>query len=296
MTVRAGIEIVACGSPPPGPGKVLGVAQGAERAGAAAGNLLSPTIPGGESFRSGWQSLLASLGSVVEGLSEEGGGAVDAALPAAQPAPGEAAGKGSVTAPDRLAGAGMRLSQGAEKGSGQPGAVEKLSPAGVRDGAFAHRPAAGAVLHASTKTEERKPTAELLAESAIGRSPAHSGKVARPEAAPVGKLPGPVPATIASIPQSLPAPALAKPVVRTMDAKAQFRQTDLSTSLPTGPLSTPIGPHRLNPYLPGGVAGPANAAVHESPQGTETPEKQGQLPPVPNLPGFSAAVLNQIGR
>lgn len=70
MTVAAGIETAAGGSQ--APGLTAGQAQNAPRHGAGAPAILPATTPGVESFRSGWQSLLASLGADAEigGLPE----------------------------------------------------------------------------------------------------------------------------------------------------------------------------------------------------------------------------------
>ncbi len=81
MSIASGIEIATGGRPEPEQTAVRpkgsGTVQSTERAHATAASSSSPSVPGGESFRSSWQSVLASLGASSGGRSEEeteGGG------------------------------------------------------------------------------------------------------------------------------------------------------------------------------------------------------------------------------
>ena len=99
MTVAARIEIGTGGSPEPGqsqPGaRAPGKAPSAGWTGAVAESL-SSSVPGAQSFRSSWQSMLASFGAGIKGSGEEEAG-VEGNPAAAEGLLAETAGSASAT-------------------------------------------------------------------------------------------------------------------------------------------------------------------------------------------------------
>ena len=254
MTLATGIEIGSGGSSSPGLGKAPGAALGTGRVGTAKQGFLPPiapgnasgSVPGTESFRAGWQSLLASLAPSRKGFAENEAEADQGKTPA-QPATAKAAGKTLGSTLTLANSAGLRVDQGREKGSCAAGAEARPSLAVAQDGETADRKAAGMRDLASTRTEERKPAPEKEAAS-IPQS-THTLRAAKNEAAAVTAMvepaPGLFPAAGASAPQTVAPPAIVRPSLHGSQSTAQPVRPAVQNDVPQGNLPVP---------LPGGFA------------------------------------------
>jgi hypothetical protein len=142
MTVAAGIEIVPGGHPESGEVHASGKALGAAAEGAGGFAAAGPA-----SFRSGWQSLLASLGTGADGLSGTGAD-TGGALAANENVPGEAAEKAHAAGSTAAAVAGRATLQGNKsvaQGSGLGTDRTALNSSGLPDGIRGGRTAAEAM-------------------------------------------------------------------------------------------------------------------------------------------------------
>ncbi|MGB9407413.1 MAG: hypothetical protein WCA89_07745 [Terracidiphilus sp.] len=305
MTVAAAIEIGAGGTPAPGQGKAPGAAHGPGRAGAAVFGAAvlgsSPSIaPGAQSFRAGWQSLLASLGSSVQGFSETEAEA-DQGTTFAQPSSEGTPGKSAVSTSTRPDGAELHLRPEAEHGSEQTGAGPKLSPAGARTGALMTRSVAGITMSASSKTDEKKTAADGDTESAGGSRSAHPVKVVESHVVAAGPLPGLAPAAVGSVPQAMPVAASASSAARSMDAvapqsvPAALSQVDLQIASPNSFVSPSFSLRPQYPAPENKVSEPAGAIALETAEGFETSAKQGQAQSVASLSAPSGPTLSEAG-
>jgi hypothetical protein len=294
MTVAAAIEIGTGGTHTPGLNKAQGAAQGSGLATVANQGLLQPIASGTESFRAGWQSLLASLGTGAEGFSETGA-AGNQGTTSAEPALAEAAGKSSVSTSTPAAGADLR--QETEKVTGPASAGLKLSQVDARTGASAARSITDVTKTASSRTEENKTSANREPESASGSRPTHSVKAAAPEVAAAASLPGLVTATVATFPQALPVAAVATQIAQGADSRTQSTHTETSADPfidpPTEFASASFSSHPPNPERPNGVGGTASASVQEAVKGAEAPSEQGEASPVRSLSGSSGPTLGE---
>jgi hypothetical protein len=216
MAIAAGIEIEAGKGPAPSQDHALGAAQGTRLTGAIARNLSSPTASTAESFRSGWQSLLASLGSNVEDASQTGSEA-GLGTTVALLAQGESAGKHSVSTSAKAAWADSSSSQETEKGSGKTSAAAKLSTGDTRTGGLAARTPAETIQAATARTTEKKPAVNSKTESA---SSSHSARVAAPAVDATG--------TIAIISPATSAPVVVNTVSDAADKLTRRTETDLT--------------------------------------------------------------------
>jgi hypothetical protein len=198
MTVAAFIGVGE--TPALGLDKTPGTAHGAGRAGAAASEHWSSTVPAATSFRAGWQSLLASMGSSVKATcqsvneSDQGNTSIG---PASEQIP-------ETTSASTLAACiSLRQKQGVDQGtvkeSVETGAETMLSPADARSQTLVAKPAAGAVKPASTDIAEKKPVAELGTESTRSSHPARSTNTTKTDAVSAEPLPGLVLADMASL-------------------------------------------------------------------------------------------------
>jgi len=209
----------------PGLGMTQDTAHGSGRTGAAASGLMSSTVPAAASFRSGWQSLLASLSSGMAVSGEDQGTA------SAGPAAGEISEKSTFST--QAAGIRLRQGQGTEKESVETSAETMLSSAGARTQTLVAELAAKAAKPASTSAEENKPSAEPGTESTRSSHSARSSNIIKTDSVSAEPLPGLVPAAIASLSQTVPATAIASPVAQNRDETAQLAQTEIYAALST---------------------------------------------------------------
>jgi hypothetical protein len=294
MTVSAAIGIGTGGGPAPGLGRAMGALHGAGRTAAATQTFLPVMAEGAESFRAGWQSLLASLSSSGNGLGDSGA-AAEQGKTFTGAAPGEAAAEPSGAAASLAAGLGPQLSQGTqgtEIGSGGTGARIEFRPAKAWAGELPIRPAAGTARTASTRAEEKekKPTAEPGTEASASTRPTHSINVVhvvQPGAVAAEPMPGLALATaFVSLSQAGPAPLVPSKPSPSSDVKAQSAQADfshsyLSSALPAGFASASYRPEPLSLVDSSQAAGAAGAAMREGTEKNETLAKPAQVLPAP---------------
>jgi hypothetical protein len=306
MTVASGIEMIGSGAASaPIQGKAQGAKRGAEEAGGAAQSFSPSAVAGTESFRAGWQSLLASLGFGAEVLSgSEAAAGQEATSPGTALA--EAAGKSSRITSMPAAGASPLLRQEYEKGSAEEkgsaatGVAPKLSLAELRSQAATAQPASGSTKQAATK-EEKKAATELARDS-TGASDATQSTNATASANPQGVAAAalnPEAASAAagmSLSQAVPVVMAASPVTPATEAKEQSAGSTLSTALPVDPqtalasasLSSPSRSSEPQSKAGGTEHAPAQESVQES----EGSSKQRELSPVSSPSEASGSTLD----
>jgi hypothetical protein len=134
MTVAAMIEIGAGGHSEPGQSlsgaKAAGKMRSAEWGGALGVSASTSSVPAAASFRSSWQSMLASLDGGLK-ISSEDGTATDENLAAAEVLPRKTSGSNSATAMPTTAGALQRSGFVNAKQTALAAAEKNLSPAGT---------------------------------------------------------------------------------------------------------------------------------------------------------------------
>lgn len=227
MTVAAAIETGSGGILAPGLNKAQGAAQGSRLATVANQGFLQPIASGTESFRTGWKSLLASLGSEREGPSETEAEA-DHGIISAEPVLADAMRKDSMAASTPVAAASSRASQETEKGTGPVSERLKLAQADARAASSAVRSAADSI---RSSTEKRRTSANQESQSTGGSRPFHSVTGCESKVAAAGVLPELVPAALAAVPQAVAVAGSANPVTHDVGMTAQ-------SALERGPTET----------------------------------------------------------
>jgi hypothetical protein len=239
MTVAAAIEIGAERTSTPSQSKVLGT--GIQEP-------LASTASGAASFRAGWQSLLASLGSSMEGYSSA------------------EANQGNTTASTSTlaAGAKLRHEQGIEKGSSKTGAAN-LSAASAKAESISMRLTVETTNTATTKTAEKKSATKPESESVHTKTANSSGTAAEPATD-----------LLSALPQSVPVAGISNTVAPVLGLETQAERSELSTSLTTGFTSASLNSHQPSANHSGELSVVANTAAGETAKESEKPAKQGQ--------------------
>jgi hypothetical protein len=200
-----------------------------------------PSIASGAAnFRAGWQSLLASLGSSMEGYSPT---EADSTL---------------------AAGEDLRRGQRIEKGSSETGTAN-FSPAGTETGSISMRRTAGTTHTTSTKTEEKKPATKPESESVHSKTANSSGTAAEPATD-----------LLSALPQSVPVASVSNITVPVFGLETQAEQPKLSASLSTGFASASFNSHRPDADHSGEVAEVTNRAAGETAKESGKTAKQVQ--------------------
>lgn len=292
MTVAAAIEIGSGITSTPGLGKALGTGKAAANQGSS-----KQITAGAESFRTGWQSLLASLGSSVEGVSETGAETNPGAATAGQ-ALADAAGKSSVSTLTPDATAGLRVKQETEKGTGQASAGLKVSQADARTDASAAPSTTKVKTTTASSANEKKTLANRESESASSSRPAHSAKAGVTEVAAVTSSPEPTPVTTASLSQPVPV-AAAGTIAQSTDSGTLSAHAETSADSmigsSTGSASTSTSSYSPNLVPIKEVDGAANATVQKAAEGLEKSGKQGGALPVRTSSGSSSTAFDEAG-
>lgn len=256
MSIAAGIEIATGGRPESEQTAVrpkgLGEAQSAEWTHATAASSSSSSVPGAESFRSSWQSVLASLGAGLGGHGNEETGAdgISTSIESALARAGR-------TAPSRtstlLSGAELPWQPG-RGAQGEPvtrGAM--LAKAGSQTEVSALQAASGAAQHTAVATPTGKSQANVKpAKSEFRAHQPNSEKSAKLEIVSGGTADLPVPPTGGSIPQ-----------------------TDLSAGLPTRLTRETAHPPPSQTEGPGSAAGRKSAAGNQAADAAGAAPKRG---------------------
>jgi hypothetical protein len=276
----------------------LGNAQGAALgAGKAAANqsFSQPIASGTESFRTGWQSLLASLGSSVEGVSETGA-ETDQRTATAGQALADAAGKSSVSTSTPDAAAGLRVKQETEKGTGLASAGLKVSQNDARTDASAGLSTTTVKTTATSSANEKKTRADQESESTRGWRLTHSAKVGVTDVAAATSSPELIPLATASSSQSVPVAATGT-IAQGADLETQSTLAETSTDWMIGSLSESASASSSS-YSPNldaikAVAGAANATVQKAGEGPESLGKQGGAMSARNSNGSSGTAFDE---
>ena len=267
MTVAVAIEIRSGGTLAPGLNKVQGSGQDA----VANQSFSQPIASGTETFRIGWQSLLASLRSDAEDFSETAA-AENQGAPSVTPELVDAAGESPAATLPSNVGVALRTRQESEKGTGPACAGLKLSQTDARAVSSAVRSATSLKRIAISNTEVRKTTVNLEPESAIGSRWAHSAKTTESEVTTAGALPEPVTAIVATTPQAV---IVTNPVTHDTAALTQpsleEAQTDILRNLFVNS-STGLAADNFSLHSPDldSVGRTASASAQNAVSGTET--------------------------
>ena len=294
MTVAAGIEIGTGGRPEPSPSQVPasvpGKAQSAARIGAGAPGSSSSSEQGWESFRSNWQSQLASLGAVDASVAEEAG--ADGTRTSVESGLEEAAGSESPATSNLADSAVLPLNQGnTQQVAANVGVTGWLSP-GSRAGISSGRIAAAGSRQAAANLKAKNLADARPAESAGGTRPANTGKNAKPEPAGVGSAPSLVTAIAENVPPAITVYGAGSPVANRADAQQSPLQTVLTTALPTG-----LALNSFSSQAP--LSGGPEAAVgRKSTDGNQAADRAGgpeAHSSAPDGPGAGAGVTSAAG-
>ena len=266
MTLATGIEIGSAIIPSTGLGIAAGSAAGTAQAGVAGWE--SPSIAGKglrgneqqgtQSFRAGWQSLLASLASSIDGTSANEFGAEDA-CGVTKVAADKVAGSSSQTSSTGLGGNCMPSKSDRDKGWNAANPGVEPSVTGATGGADRISQVAGIQDLALTKAGAKQPVTTLEIESGVFAKRAHSTKTDRSQAATVDVLAGAAPASATDSVQAVPAAAAASPVAARSSEEAQSEPLDaLQITIPAKIASASVSVPSASDLSPasdlGGVA------------------------------------------
>jgi len=240
MILATGIEIAASGASSPALGKSPAESRGVARqansiqslSASIAGGIVRGTVSeGAESFRTGWQSLLASLVPNVDSSNEGGRSGAPENSPTGQ-AQAKAGGSPSNTVPASIAVMGMRT---------KPEMQEGIASAGLKEGLtsdVAERSAVGRTVQAgepvSTKIETKKPAKASPAASANTQKSLRPVSADKPKIAAADPLPGMASAAIESPPQTVLAPVVDASMLQRSEGNAQMATSKDESSIKQG--------------------------------------------------------------
>ena len=235
MTVVAAIEIGTSGTLTPSPGRTNGAASGALQEGRATLGFSPSASQATQSFRSGWQSLLASMGDGQAASSQTGSSVKGSALDSHTL---KANNLSSFNPPEAEADQ-QKLSAGQAPSSVVAPAVSfKTRPIVVAAASSSVLPSTKSISSkASTKSEESKPAAvgdKTTTQSAPAQTTQVVHDLASSEAVQAAAVQVPLPAVATSLLQSAPAVVIASSVARSTNAQTQPAEADLYAALPTG--------------------------------------------------------------
>ncbi|MGA3136235.1 MAG: hypothetical protein ABSC88_09610 [Terracidiphilus sp.] len=275
MTVATLIEIVTGGHPEPGQSQVLtktpGKAPSAAWAGAPASSLSPSFVPG---TQSSWQSLLASLGAGLDGLSEEGTethikDTVGEAFPAG--AAGRASGASPLpvgaAAPQRNT-AILPLAKLEEQSDGSAAGGASVTRAGSRAGIAVSRDAAGVARQAAADPAGKHTENANPAEPSTDTRAAEGRKGAKLQPASAEAVVTPASTLPEIVSSAMPASGFAYPPANTAESQKQTSASNLSTGLPESAIREPLQRTPSNAGSPGSAAGLTSpAGGHAADQG-----------------------------
>jgi hypothetical protein len=270
MALAAAIEIGAGRTPTPSREIVPGGESGAGRAGAGVQGSLPPIAREAASFRAGWQTLLASLGSSMES---------DAPTEANQ-------GHSSASTSPLAAGADLRQEQEIKKGCSETEAAN-LSTANAERRSISMRPTAGTAHTVATKTVEKKSTAKPESASVRSSLPVPAIQTAHSN----GAAAGPSPDLLLVLPQSVPEAVISNTAAPATVVETHAKQSEPSASLSTGFASASFHSPRLDAEDSGEFAGVANRTAGVTAKESGQLAKQGQASLAPNRDEFSGTTV-----
>ena len=261
MSVAAGIEMVTGGHSEAGPSQAApnaaDRAQGAGWDGARAVDSPSASSSGAQSFRSSWQSMLASLGASGNGPGEEEGEAeitpvsAAAALDAGQVAtPG--------TAP--LFGGAALCMQPGRAPHGPPAASATISTLTSSPAANSNwQTASGTSMQAAQNPAAKGQESARSEDSALSAHSANHGKSAKRETA-SGATAALDSAAAAGLQPAILQPATANPVAKIAVAASRTQRSDLAGESPAGFARDSANRHSVPTGGSGATAGRTSSA------------------------------------
>lgn len=265
MTVATPIETGTGGHPEPGQSQVLtktsGKAPSAGWAGALGSSLSPSSVPGAQSFRSSWQSLLASLGAGLDGLSEEGT-ETDIKDTVGEAFPAGAAARASGVSPMPVGAAApqrntaiLPLTKLEEQSGGSAVGGTGMTLAGSRAGIDASRDAAGVARQAAADPAGKHTENANPAEPSTDTRPAGSRKSAKLQPASAETVVTPASTLAGIVSLVMPASGFAHPPANTAESQKQTSPSNLSTGLPDSAIRDTLQRSPLNAESPGSAAG-----------------------------------------
>jgi hypothetical protein len=267
MSVAAGIEIVTGGLSEPSLNQAApnaaDRAQGAGWAGAQAVDSSSASASGAQSFRSSWQSMLASLGAGGNRLGEEEGGA-DIAPPSAVPAL-DAAQVASPGTSLLLSGAALSLQPGRAP-HGPPAASATILTLATSD----WQTASGTRMQAAHNPAAKSQASARSEESALSAHSANSGRSAKREAVSGATAAALAPATAAGLQPAIFEPTTANPVAKIAEASARTQPTGLAGESPAGFTRDSVNRHSVHADGSGATAGRMSSVGNQAPAADQT--------------------------
>ncbi len=294
MTPAAAIDVGSTGGLLPGQGlshgKLPGTVLDSGRKGTAPQGFLPETaqvgiprsVSGPESFRVGWQSMLASLVPGLDGLS----GALteaESVSKSAEASGGVTAG-GSANAISNLIGVErLRAEKDAGEGNGEAGAATAptLAKSGTRT--LAVLLAVGTREPVLLKQQGKNELSSGKIETeGVPQHLSRFSKAAKSEILAVQAPSVVMQEALASVTQSVPTPVNADSAARSGEVKAQSEDADLphadlSLARSSAFASRSFSPYPASPRGPGADAGNASTAARVVSAGDETSSRQGQL-------------------
>lgn len=285
MSVTAGIEIVTGGHSEQGqsrvPTNIAGKSQSAGWAGAPGANSCSPSAPGAESFRSSWQSMLASLSTGLQSLSVEDAGAETVSV-AGEPV---LAPTTHAPSPAFTGSAALALPQRGFQQGESPASAKMPFLAGSRSGIPAERAASGSPRQTAAISAAGSLASAQPGESAPHTHSANSNKSAKLESAPGAATTAFASATAGSIPLAMLPPSMESPVAKLIEAPQRNRPADLSAGWPTGLAPDSANAHSLHSDGTRAAADKAGTVGHQAVAGTDPPP--GKASPAPDAAPLS---------
>ncbi|MGP8173171.1 MAG: hypothetical protein ACLP7O_01330 [Terracidiphilus sp.] len=265
MTVATAIETGTGGHPGPGQSQVLtktsGKAPSAGWAGAPASSLSPSSVPGAQSFRSSWQSLLASLGAGLDGLSEEGT-KTDIKDTVAETFPAGAAARASGASPMPVGAAAPQrntaippLTKLEEQSYGSAAGGTGMTLAGSGAGIAASRDAAGVARQAAADPAGKHTENANPAEQSTDTRPAGSRKSAKLQPASAEAVVTQASTLAGIVSLVMPASGFVHPPANTAESQKQTSPSNLSTGLPDSAIRDALQRSPLNADSPGSAAG-----------------------------------------
>jgi len=250
------------------------------------------TVPEAESFRSGLQSLLASLNTTADSLGDDRSEPDQPDSPTG-PTWGEAVGIAPAAGSTLASEASKHLGRASGAAQAQADTVAKLSATDTRVGAAANRQTGSAESQNSTKVGEQQSTASRSVESADKTRSTRSGKAEQSNAVQTVAMPEAIPTAIAIAPVTAPVIALTGTMARAADTEEHSAQNVFSNTNVTGTALTSIGSRSSTTDRPSRVAEAANTAGSEAEKVATTPEQGGKVSTAASPGSFSSLLARK---
>jgi hypothetical protein len=292
MAIATAIEIEAGGSTTPGANSVQGAARGTGLNRQASQSLLSPTTSSADGFRSGLQSLLASLGSSMEDVSQTGAN-TDQKSTADEPALEEASSKVTVSIPSRTALPNSSASQKTGQGSTEASQTAKLSADNSQAEKFVARLTAGTTAAASARTTEKKAAAASKTESSGSVRSTHSAQDATSAVVSNGVTTEAAPEAIANLSAAASAPVIVNTDSQAANEQTVSAQTNLSIEAPNSSSRASFSWQSADFGRSITEAKPANTGGQAVAAESETLAQQGQVSSAASLDETSSLTFRQ---